>query len=138
MTHLAASSSYPLLNAFWTILEIFLWVIWIWVLITVFIDIFRSHDLSGWAKALWFLFVLFIPLVGVLVYLVVRGGSMHERAVKQAQHQDEAFMRYVQHTASESQGSTADQLEKLASLRDRGVITPEEFQREKDKLLAAA
>ena len=137
MRHLAASS-YPLMDAFWTILEIFLWVIWIWILITVFVDIFRSHDLSGWAKALWFLFVLFIPLVGVLVYLIVRGGTMHERAVQQTRHQDEAFRRYVQHSAGESRASTADQLEKLANLRDRGVITPEEFQREKDKLLAAA
>ena len=77
----AASSSYPLLDIFWTILEVFLWVIWFWILITVFIDIFRSPDLSGWAKALWFLFVLFIPLIGVLVYLIVRGGSMHERSV---------------------------------------------------------
>ena len=77
---LASSYSYPLLGAFWTILEIFLWVLWIWVLIYVFIDIFRSHDLSGWAKALWFIFVLFIPLIGVLVYLIARGGSMQERA----------------------------------------------------------
>ncbi len=135
MVHFAASSSYPLLNAFWTILEIFLWVIWIWILITIFVDIFRSHDLSGGAKALWFLFVLFIPLVGVLVYLIARGGSMHERAVRQAQHQDEAFRHYVQRAASESPASTADELEKLANLRDRGVITSEEFQREKDKLL---
>lgn len=138
MSQFAASSSYPLLNVFWTILEIFLWVIWIWILITVFVDIFRSHDLSGGAKALWFLFVLFIPLVGVLVYLLVRGGSMHERAVRQAQHQDEEFRRYVQQAAQDKPASTADQLEKLASLRDRGVITPEEFQREKDKLLATA
>jgi ABC-type multidrug transport system fused ATPase/permease subunit len=138
MTHFAASSSYPLLDAFWTILEIFLWVIWIWILITVFVDIFRSHDLSGGAKALWFVFVLFIPLVGVLVYLIARGGSMHERAVKQAQHQDAQFRHYVQQAASGSASNTADQLEKLASLRDRGVITPDEFQREKDKVLAAA
>src|SRR5437762_1318973 len=80
---LASSYSYPLLGAFWTILEIFLWVLWIWVLIYVFIDIFRSHDLSGWARALWFLFVLFIPLIGVLVYLIARGDKMHERAVRQ-------------------------------------------------------
>jgi Short C-terminal domain/Phospholipase_D-nuclease N-terminal len=138
MTVLAASSSYPLLDAFWTILEIFLWVIWIWILITVFIDIFRSHDLSGGAKALWFIFVLFIPLVGVLVYLIARGGSMHERSVKQAQHQDAEFRHYVQQAAGSSSASTADQLEKLASLRDRGVITTDEFQREKDKVLAAA
>ena len=67
--------SYPLLDIFWTILIIFLWVIWIWILIAVFIDIFRNPDMSGWAKALWFLFVLFIPLIGVLAYLIVEGGS---------------------------------------------------------------
>ncbi len=76
-----ADSSYPLLNVFWTIFIFFLWVIWIWIVIMVFIDIFRSHDLSGFAKAMWFLFVLFIPLIGVLVYLIARGGSMHERGV---------------------------------------------------------
>jgi hypothetical protein len=80
-----AASSYPLLNLFWTMFIFFLWVIWIWILIMVFIDIFRSHDLSGGAKALWFLFVLFIPLIGVLVYLIVRGGSMGERAAGRAQ-----------------------------------------------------
>jgi hypothetical protein len=81
MSFAAASSSYPLLNIFWTTFEIFLWVLWFWVLITVFIDIFRSPDLSGGAKALWFLFVLFIPLIGVVVYLIVRGTSMHDRSV---------------------------------------------------------
>jgi len=132
---LAASSgySYPLLSVFWTILEIFLWVIWIWILIWILIDIFRSHDLSGWAKALWFLFVLFIPLVGVLVYLIVRGGKMQERAVQQAQQDDKQFRSYVQDAAGTS---TADQLSKLADLRDRGVITAEEFDREKAKILS--
>ena len=81
MSLASGNYSYPLLGVFWTILEIFLWVIWFWILITVFIDIFRSPDLSGWAKALWFLFVLLIPLIGVLVYLIVRGGTMHERSV---------------------------------------------------------
>jgi len=81
MSLAAASSSYPLLNIFWTILEIFLLVIWFWILITVFIDIFRSPDLSGGGKALWFLFVLLIPLIGVLVYLIARGGAMQERSV---------------------------------------------------------
>lgn len=131
---LASGSSYPLLDAFWTILEIFLWVIWIWILITVFIDIFRSHDLSGGAKALWFVFVLFVPLIGVLVYLVARGGSMHERSVRVAQQQHQAGREYIQR--AQAPASTADQLEKLASLRDRGVISPEEFQREKEKVLA--
>ena len=75
-----ADSPYPLLNLFWTMCILFLWVIWIWILIWVFIDIFRNHDLSGGAKALWFVFVLFIPVIGVLVYLIPRGGSMSERA----------------------------------------------------------
>jgi type VI protein secretion system component VasK len=93
---LASSSySYPLLGAFWTIFMIFLWVIWIWVLIWVFIDIFRSRDLSGWAKALWFLFVLFIPIIGVVVYLIARGDSMDERTAQQAQQQDQEFRGYV-------------------------------------------
>jgi hypothetical protein len=113
---------------------IFLWVIWFWILITVFIDIFRSHDLSGWGKALWFLFVLIIPLIGVLVYLIVRGGSMHERMAQQAQQQDQQLRDYVQETAGSQ--SPADQLTKLADLRDRGVITAEEFDREKAKILA--
>ena len=129
-----SSYSYPLLGAFWTILEIFLWVLWIWILIYVFIDIFRSHDLSGWAKALWFLFVRFIPLIGVLVYLIARGGKMQERAQKEAQQQDEAARAYIQQAAGSQ--STADQLSKLADLRDRGVITADEFEREKAKILA--
>jgi len=128
--------NYPLLNVFWTILEVFLWVIWFWVLITVFIDIFRSSDLSGWAKALWFLFVLLIPLIGVLVYLIVRGGSMHERAARQAQQEDAEARRYIQQAAAESPASTADQLAKLADLRDRNVISEAEFAREKAKVLA--
>ena len=133
---LAASSSYPLLNLFWSMLEFFLWVIWIWILIWVFIDIFRSHDLSGGAKALWFVFVLFIPLIGVLVYLIARGDSMHERAARRAQQQDEEARRYIQQAAASSPASTADQLTKLADLRDRGVISPAEFDREKAKILA--
>ena len=132
---LASSYSYPLLGAFWTILEIFLWVLWIWILVYVLIDIFRSHDLSGWAKALWFLFVLFIPLIGVLVYLIARGGEMHERAVRQAQQQDREARRYIQEAAGSP--TSAEQLSKLADLRDRGVITADEFDREKAKVLAA-
>jgi membrane protein implicated in regulation of membrane protease activity len=131
---LASSYSYPLLGAFWTIFEVFLWVIWFWILITIFIDIFRSSDLSGWGKALWFLFVLLIPLIGVLVYLIARGGKMHERATQQAQQQEQEFRSYVQETASS--GTTADQLAKLADLRDRGVITAAEFDSQKAKILA--
>jgi hypothetical protein len=132
---LASSYSYPLLGAFWTVFEIFLWIIWIWILIYVFIDIFRSHDLSGWAKALWFIFVLFIPLIGVLVYLIARGGKMQERAMQQAQQQDQEARRYIQDAAGAP--NSADQLAKLADLRDRGVITADEFDREKAKVLAS-
>jgi type VI protein secretion system component VasK len=135
MSSVMADSSYPLLNLFWTMFEFFLWIIWIWILIWIFIDIFRSRDLSGWAKALWFLFVLFIPLIGVLVYLIVRGSSMHERAVQDAQQQDKEFRQYVQQAAASGPASSADQLAKLADLRDRGVISAEEFDREKAKVL---
>jgi hypothetical protein len=130
-----ADSSYPLLNAFWTMLYFFLWVIWIWILIMVFIDIFRSSDLGGFAKAMWFLFVLFIPLIGVLVYLIARGGKMHERAYREAQQQDREFRAYVQDAAGSQ--TPADQLAKLADLRDRGAISAEEFEREKAKVLTS-
>ena len=132
--YLASSYSYPILGAFWTIFIIFLWVIWFWILITIFIDLFRSHDLSGWAKALWFIFILLLPLIGVLVYLIVRGGSMQSRMQRQAQQDDQAFRAYVQDAAGSQ--STADQLTKLADLRDKGVITSAEFDAQKAKLLA--
>ena len=132
---LASSSySYPILGAFWTIFMIFLWVIWFWILITIFIDLFRSHDLNGWVKALWFIFILILPLIGVLVYLIARGGKMHERQVRDAKVQEREFRQYVQDAAGSQ--SSADQLAKLADLRDRGVITAEEFDREKAKILA--
>jgi len=132
---LASSSySYPLLAVFWTILEIFVFVVWIWLLIWIFTDIFRSRDLSGWAKALWVVFVLFLPLIGILTYMIVRGGSMHDRAVQQAQAQDEEFRSYVQEAAGSQ--TPADQLSRLAGLRDRGVITSAEFEQQKAKILA--
>ena len=131
-----SSYSYPVLGAFWTIFLIFLWVLWFWVLITVFIDIFRSSDLSGWGKAGWFIFVLIIPVIGVLVYLIVRGGKMHQRQVQAAQAQDQEFRSYVQDAAG-SQTSSADELAKLADLRDKGVITAQEFESQKAKLLAS-
>ena len=125
----------PLLNIFWSMLYFFLWVIWFWILITVFIDIFRSPDLGGFAKAMWFLFVLFIPLIGVLVYLIASGGKMHEHAVRQARQQDREFRAYVQDAAGSQ--SSADQLAKLADLRERGAISADEFAREKAKVLSA-
>src|SRR5215472_1231645 len=131
---LASSYSYPILGVFWTIFIIFFWVIWFWILITVFIDLFRSKDLSGWAKALWFIFVLFIPLIGVLVYLIARGGKMQQRSVRDQQQADREFRSYVQDVAG-SGATPADQLAELAELRDRGVISAAEFEREKAKIL---
>jgi hypothetical protein len=128
--------SYPLLNVFWTIFEIFLWITWFWILITVFIDIFRSRDLSGGAKAVWFLFVLLIPLIGVVVYLIVRGGEMHERTAQVLQAQDAAYDGYLAQNGTRS-SSTADQLAKLADLHDRHVISDQEFVQEKAKVLAS-
>jgi ABC-type multidrug transport system fused ATPase/permease subunit len=135
MSLAASSYSYPVLGAFWTILMVFLWVIWFWILITIFIDIFRSPDLNGWEKALWFIFVLILPLIGVLVYLIARGGKMHEHATRDAQAQEQQFRQYVQEAAGSGE-STADQLRKLADLRDRGVITANEFESQKAKILA--
>ena len=131
---LASGYSYPVLGAFWTVLMLFLWVIWFWILITIFIDLFRSHDLSGWAKALWFIFILLLPLIGVLVYLIARGSKMHQHAEQDAAASEQQFRQYVQEAAGS--GNTADQLTKLVDLRDRGVISPEEFEREKAKILA--
>jgi hypothetical protein len=134
-----SASSYPLLDLFWTMFEIFLFVTWIWLLVWIFTDIFRSRDLSGWAKALWVVFVLVIPVIGILSYLVVRGASMHERTAREARQQDEAFRAYVRDAAGSTAPATpADQLTKLAKLRDQGVINDAEFEREKAKVLAAA
>jgi hypothetical protein len=133
---LAASTSYPVLDLFWTIFEIFAFVLWFWLLFVVLTDVFRSSDLSGWGKAGWTIFVLFLPLIGVLTYLIVRGRSMNQRAAQQATRQEQAFRSYVQEAAGTSPNS-ADQLAKLADLRQRGVITPDEFEQEKTKVLAS-
>ena len=125
-------SSYPLLNIFWTMLEIFAFVIWIFILFNIIFDIFRSRDLGGGAKAAWFLFVLFLPLIGVLAYLIVRGSTMHERRAQEAKEQQEAFDQYVRETAG---GNTADELSKLADLKAKGVLTEAEFESQKAKLL---
>jgi len=124
---------YPLLNIFWTMLEFFVFFLWIWLLIVVFMDIFRSQDLGGWAKALWVIFVIILPFIGVLVYLIARGGSMHERAVAQSNQQQKAFDDYVRQTAGSS--SSADELAKLADLKSKGVISDAEFEAQKQKLL---
>jgi endonuclease/exonuclease/phosphatase (EEP) superfamily protein YafD len=126
--------TYPLLSIFWTMLLFFGFFVWIWLLIVVFGDIFRSHDMGGFAKALWVLFVILIPLLGVLIYLIARGGRMHQRAERDVEEQQQDFDNYVKNVASTA-GTSADQLAKLAQLRDQGVITDEEFQDQKAKAL---
>jgi ABC-type multidrug transport system fused ATPase/permease subunit len=126
--------TYPLLDIFWTMFWIFAFVVWIWLLVYIFVDIFRSHDMGGFAKALWVIFIIILPLLGVLVYLIARGGKMHERAMQQAQTQEKQFQQYVRETAGS--GGTADELSKLAQLRDNGTLTEEEFQAQKAKLLS--
>jgi hypothetical protein len=120
----------------WSMLWFFLFFIWIWLLIVVFSDIFRSRDLSGWAKALWTIFVIVLPYLGVLVYLIARGHKMHEHAEQAAQEQDAAMRKYVQSVAGSGGGAgSADEIARLADLRDKGVITEEEFQQGKAKAL---
>ena len=124
-------------QVFWSMLWFFLFFIWIWLLISLFGDIFRSADLSGGAKAMWTIFIIILPFLGVLVYLIVRGNSMQERALKQAADQEAQFRGYVQTVAaSGGGGGTADEIAKLADLRDRGVISQEEFDAAKAKALA--
>jgi ABC-type multidrug transport system fused ATPase/permease subunit len=134
---LAASYQYPILDFFLTMLYFFLFIIWIWLLIMVFVDIFRSHDMGGVAKALWVIFVIILPFLGVFVYLIARGGKMHERAAQEAAQQQKAFDEYVKQTAGTAGTDTADQLSKLADLKSQGVITDAEFDAQKAKILAS-
>ena len=130
------ASSYPILDAFLTMLYFFLFIIWIWLLIMVFMDIFRSHDMGGWAKALWMIFIIILPFLGVFIYLIARGGQMHERAAQEAADQQKAFDAYVKQAAGTSGGSNVDELAKLADLKSKGVITDAEFDAQKAKLLS--
>ena len=123
-------------QVFLSMLYFFLFFIWIWLLIVVFSDIFRSHDMSGFAKAMWVIFVIILPYLGVLVYLIARGHKMQEHAVQAAQQQDAAFKQYVQQAAGTS-GGTADELARLADLKANGTLTDAEFEQAKAKLLNA-
>jgi type VI protein secretion system component VasK len=125
---------YPLLGAFWTMFWFFIWILWFILLFRVFGDVFRSRDMSGWAKAAWLIFVILVPFLGVFVYLIARGNAMSQRDVEQAQARQQAFDSYVQDVAST--GGSADELTKLADLKDRGVISDAEFQQQKEKILA--
>jgi putative oligomerization/nucleic acid binding protein/phospholipase D-like protein len=126
-------------QVFLSMLEFFFFIIWIWLLIVIFSDIFRSRDLSGWGKALWTIFVVILPYLGVFIYLIVRGRSMHERAEQAAQAQDAAMRKYVQSVAAPDAGGgggASAELARLADLRDKGVISEAEFQQGKAKALA--
>lgn len=124
----------PLLDLLWVVLWSSVFIIWIWALVDVYADIFRSHDLGGWGKALWALFVLLLPFLGIVVYLAVRGGSMTRRASGVAtgtQHANEAYLRDMAATR------TSEELSKLAQLFDRGVLTREELEQQRMRLLGA-
>ncbi|MEV7866557.1 SHOCT domain-containing protein [Streptomyces sp. NPDC088124] len=126
---------YPLLNAFWTMMMILLCVLWFMLLFRVIGDIFRDDELSGWGKSGWTIFVILLPFLGVFVYLIARGRSMGEREMKQARRNEEQFRSYVRQSAGT--GSQAEELSRLADLKNHGEITAAEFEQAKAKVLAA-
>ena len=127
------AADYPFMDVLWSMIIFFFWVIWIWIVITVLIDIFRRHDIGGWAKAAWVIFVAVLPWLGVLIYLIAQHDGMRERSIKQAQSQQQAFDDYVRDTAGG--GATAD-IAKAKELLDSGAITQAEFDALKAKALA--
>jgi putative oligomerization/nucleic acid binding protein/phospholipase D-like protein len=134
------AADYPLLNAFWTMMIFFLWVLWFWLLITVFIDMFRRDDMSGWMKALWFVFVIVLPYIGVLVYLIAYGRSMAERRNREVQAAQAQFDDRIRTVAASNgaggAGSAASEIEKANQLLASGTITQAEFDQIKQKALA--
>jgi hypothetical protein len=130
-----SSSSYPLLNLVWTMIIFFAWIIWIWLLITIFADLFRRSDLSGWAKAGWVVVLLVLPFVGVLIYLIAQSRGMAERRQKDVQRAQSQFDDYVRSVSSP--GQPAEQIAQGKQLLDSGAITPQEFEALKQKALAA-
>jgi hypothetical protein len=131
MTTLFAAD-YPFLDVLWTLIIFFCWVAWIWIVITVFIDLFRRHDIGGWGKAGWVVFVIVLPFLGVLVYLIAQHDGMRERSVREAQDQKQAFDQYVREAA----GGSAAEIAKAKELLDAGTITQEEFDALKAKALS--
>ncbi len=128
------ASSYPFLNVLWSMLIFFAWVIFIWIAITVLIDVFRRHDISGWAKAAWTVLVVLFPWIGVLIYLIVNHQGMAERRYRDAANQQAQFDQYVRTTAGS--GGAAAEIEKAKKLLDDGAITQAEFDSIKAKALA--
>ncbi len=126
------AADYPFFDVFWSIVVFFAWLAWIWIAITCFIDIFRRHDIGGFHKAVWVVFIIVIPFLGVLVYLIVQHDGMRERSVKQVQDQQAQFDSYVKQTA----GGSASEIAKAKELLDSGAITQEEFDSIKAKALA--
>lgn len=124
----------PLLDIFWAMMWFFLWIMWIWLLIKIFADIFRT-DMSGWAKAGWIIFVIILPFLGILIYLIANGGDMAKRDVDQMAAMQQQQKDYIQSVAGSSGGS-ADEIQKLAALKDSGALTQAEFDAQKAKLLA--
>jgi hypothetical protein len=116
--------------------EVFFFVVWIWILITILTDLFRDHEISGWAKAAWVLFLVFIPFLTALIYLIARGSGMRDRAIKAQTDAKQHFDAYVREQAHSSAGSPADELHKLNELKEKGAISSEEFDKAKAKLLA--
>ncbi len=131
-----AASSYPFLNIFWTILIFFAWVIWIWIAITVLIDVFRRRDISGWGKAAWVIFVIVLPFIGVLSYLLFNHDGMADRSTKEVAASQAQFDDYVRRTASS--GGAASEIEKAKQLLDSGVITQAEFDAIKANAIGSA
>ncbi|WP_328929124.1 SHOCT domain-containing protein [Streptomyces sp. NBC_00190] len=131
---LAADYDYPLLNAFWTMMIFFLWILWFMLLFRVIGDVFRDDGLSGWGKAGWTVFVILVPFLGVFVYLIARGRGMGEREMQRAQQQEQAFRSYVRESAGPT--SHAEELSKLAELKNRGDITAAEYETAKAKVLS--
>ena len=133
------AADYPFLDVLWTMLVIFAWVIWFWLLITVFADLFRRHDTSGWAKAGWIVFVVVLPFLGVLIYLIANGQGMADRNVQQAQTQQASMDTYIRSVAATSSGTggPAAEIARAKELLDAGAITQAEFDAIKAKALAS-
>jgi len=128
------ATSYPFLEVFWTMLIFFAFVVWIWILITVFADLFRRHDTSGFVKVLWIIFIIVLPYLGVFIYLIVEHKGMTERAVKQQTEAKAQFDQYVQSVATQS--DPTEQIAKAKQMLDSGAITQTEFEQIKRKALA--
>ena len=128
---------HPLLNAFWIMLWFFVWVLWLMLLFRVIADLFSDHELGGFAKTIWLIGLIFLPFLGVFIYLIARGHQMQARAQKQADQSEAQFKEYVRDAAGPSSAGNADELAKLAALRDNGTLSETEFQQAKSKLLAA-